>query len=65
MIDQQTRDELESLIDRCNLVAIVGTLAELCHEKAEHVATNWQDATLAATWRRNARSLERAANSLE
>lgn len=42
--------EVEQLIDRCGLATVVGALALICAEKAEHVRTNWQDKELAAAW---------------
>ena len=38
---------LEDMVDRHGLYAVAGMLAEVCHEKADHLATNWQDHTAA------------------
>ena len=52
---------LESLVDRYTLTGVLDALHVLCHAKAEHLRTNWQDDTSARTWDRDARVIERAA----
>ena len=49
-LDNTERDELEQLIDRTSLAAVLDGLAQICSEKAEHVSTNWQDKQLYAAW---------------
>lgn len=44
------KEELECLIDACGLQAVTEALSEITGLKAEHIATNWQDATLAKRW---------------
>jgi hypothetical protein len=34
---------LEELVDSRGLNAVLDTLADICHEKAEHIRCNWQD----------------------
>ena len=55
---------LEALVDGFSLPTVVSALADLCDEKAEHVATAWQDTTLAKTWAQAAVALNRAALKL-
>ena len=43
-------DDLEMLVDRCGLSSVLMALSEICGSKAEHIATNWQDASLAKDW---------------
>jgi hypothetical protein len=46
--DMQT---LEAILDRVGNARLVDALSRIASEKAEHVQTNWQDKTLARTWR--------------
>lgn len=60
---QLTNDEavvLEAMVDRCGLETVVGALAIICGEKAEHIRANWQDRTLAKAWGRCSTHLNRA-----
>lgn len=41
---------LEFLIDRTSVVEVLEALAGICQEKADHVATNWQDHGMARDW---------------
>lgn len=41
---------LEELVDACGLDLVLGALANICAEKADHVLTNWQDRALADAW---------------
>ena len=41
---------LEQLLDRNSLTGLLDALSEVCSEKQEHVATNWQDRALARIW---------------
>lgn len=41
---------LERLVDRNSLTAVLEALSEICGAKAERIASNWQDATLAKRW---------------
>ena len=47
----QDKDTLEKMIDTHGLPSVLEMLGDICHEKAEHIRTNWQDAALANTWR--------------
>jgi RES domain-containing protein len=49
-LTQQEKDQIEALIDCCGLSSVLMALSEICGEKAEHIAHNWQDATLAKHW---------------
>ena len=52
--------KLEALVDEKGLDTVVGTLSELCLEKASHVRENWQDELLAKTWEAQAKVLDKA-----
>lgn len=43
-------DELEAMIDLNGLDAVLESLACICHEKAEHISSNYQDRSLATAW---------------
>lgn len=53
-MDAQAVEQLESLIDRFSLPAVVDCLGDICQGKAEHLTTNWQNPEGAAVWQRNA-----------
>lgn len=44
------QDTLEKLVDACGLDLVLGSLANICAEKAAHVRHNWQDEKLARQW---------------
>lgn len=52
-------DTLEQLIDRASLQEVLSALADVCHEKAEHLRCNWQDESTARTWQRDGAALDR------
>lgn len=56
---------LEKMIDAYGNAQIADALARIAHEKAEHVSHNWQDQTLARTWKRVARRYEKQIPGLE
>lgn len=58
-------DLLESLVDKTSVSQIVEGLALICHMKAEHIATNWQDAVTAKAWVKGATWLNMVALRLD
>lgn len=58
--DKPQFDWLEQTVDQLTLARVLELLCGICHEKAEHVATNWQDKPLAQAWRRMALVLDKA-----
>jgi hypothetical protein len=42
--------QIEALIDAAGAAAVLVAVANICGEKAEHIASNWQDANLAKRW---------------
>lgn len=58
MTTHELQDVLEEFIDQNHLCNAVDALAEVCRNKSEHLACNWQDASAAADWARAARSLD-------
>ena len=61
-LTQQELDTLEALIDRTSLTAVVEALGDICHEKAEHVLTTWQDRPRSQSWRAAGFKLAKAAD---
>lgn len=41
---------LEALVDKYSIETVIEALSQICSAKAEHIATNWQDAHLAKRW---------------
>lgn len=63
---QSTHDHktnLELVIDATSLRSVLEMLAEICHEKADHLASNWQDHTSARAWVKAAKTIHRCAES--
>jgi len=44
--------QLEEMIDQSSLNDLLEMLAEVCHEKADHLRSNWQDEAAARDWER-------------
>jgi hypothetical protein len=55
----ELENELERLLDKHSLGIILNVLTDICHAKAEHVRTNWQDEELASSWEYNAKQLDK------
>ena len=49
-LDKDERVALEYVMDVCGVDEVLMALSEICGEKAEHIAVNWQDAGLAKRW---------------
>jgi len=52
MTEQEYLDLIESSVDAIGLRRTVATLSRICHEKADHIDSNWQDHVLSARWRK-------------
>ena len=64
-MDRTDSERLEALIDAHGLSLVMAELAEICHGKAEHLATNWQDTRTAKLWSRDAERIATVSNKLE
>jgi hypothetical protein len=49
-----TDTELEQLIDKLGLAAVLKTIASICSEKADHIRASYSDEALAYDWDRAA-----------
>ena len=59
-------DALETLIDQYpTLTEFLAAVSDICHEKAEHIASNWQDAETAKAWRRTAVTVAKASAAVD
>ena len=52
-------DLIEQQIDRYSLTVVLDALEEICHGKAIHLASNWQDTSSAKVWSQAASRLDR------
>lgn len=48
MVD--VNDFIEQVIDGSSLGDVLGMIASICSDKAQHVESNWGDGQLADTW---------------
>ena len=53
--------ELEKYIDSYGLKAVIDSLSEIAHDKATHIAENWQDVALAKIWTKRGNLLNEVA----
>ena len=58
-MDSEFMVRLESLVDEASLVQVLETLSEICHAKAEHLETNWQDAASGKVWTAQGKLIEK------
>ena len=49
---------LEELVDQLTLGAILELLERICHKKAEHLRTHWDDEHSAKLWEKAAKQIE-------
>ena len=43
-------EQLENMIDRSSVASVLRAVETIMREKSDHIASNWQDATLARAW---------------
>ena len=55
----KNQEELEVFIDRVGLYDTMGLLYDICHGKAEHFRSNWQDENSAKAWERQAKYIDK------
>lgn len=56
--------DLEVLVDGSKMSDVLRALVTIARGKAEHVRTNWQDASLAKEWERTATRIEQCADKI-
>jgi len=47
---EELKEKIEAIVDATSVREVLDALEEVCHEKAEHVRSNWQDEGLAIAW---------------
>ena len=58
-------ETLEKLVDAYGLHGVLGVLCDVCYDKANHIASNWQDTALANMWDSWAKTLDHTAARAE
>jgi len=51
---------VEGLVDSYGLGAVLQALVSMCHGKADHLRSNWQDEHGARVWEKAARAIDKA-----
>lgn len=54
----QRMADLEAMIDSTSLAVVLGALAVICNEKADHLRMGWGDPHTAARWDKAARKID-------
>ena len=57
-------DQIEALIDAHGLYAVTLALVEVCGDKAEHLATSWQDYDAEKRWHKAAKAFDKTHTAL-
>lgn len=65
MASQKDQDALENLLDKLGVRGLLEALSIIAVEKADHVATNWQDQRLARRWEKLAGRFQTAARTVD
>lgn len=60
----QEQTDLEMLVDRHGLFAVLDSLSGICGGKAEHLRGNWQDENAARDWEKAESAVDRAASKV-
>ncbi len=61
-MDDELKAAIEAYIDKYCAESVLYRVAEVCHAKAEHLRSAWQDMDTAKVWTAQARSIEYAAS---
>jgi hypothetical protein len=64
-MEARVLEVLEKLVDAHGLHGVLEALREVCYNKANHIASNWQDTALANVWDSWAKSLDHTAARAE
>jgi hypothetical protein len=54
-------NELEQIIDKTSLSAVLCTISEICYGKEDHLVSNWQDQDTAKQWHKAGRIVDSCA----
>ena len=61
MTRQEMEEFAEQAIDSHGVEGLLTAIVDVCHAKADHVETAWQEKGLARRWRLGAKRVEKAA----
>lgn len=56
---------LEALVDKHGLLHVLTALENICNDKAEHLAVNWQDVDTAKVWCRAADAINKSLTEVD
>jgi hypothetical protein len=56
--------QLEAIMDRTSLKAVLVAIAEICAEKAAHIRENWQDRVTAQPWATASAIVDKTADTI-
>lgn len=62
---QDLVQEIEKHVDAHGLLHVLTALELMCHEKADHIRTNWQDNATAKVWERDGQRIGRLLANIE
>ena len=55
---EELKETLETeFVDKSNLATVMEMLSDICHDKAEHLRSNWQDENTAKLWEHDAEAI--------
>lgn len=57
---QEDKGILEAMVDKHGMASVLEGLSCVCHEKAGHVLSNYDDRIMASAWRRGAARVDKA-----
>jgi Tfp pilus assembly major pilin PilA len=58
-------DTIEKYVDKYGLTTVLEHIEGICYGKADHLATNWQDARNANVWVAHANSIRKMIERIE
>jgi hypothetical protein len=57
--------ELERMVDTLGLAVVLEMLSQVCHEKADHIRTIWQDKQTAGCWDMDGSKIDKLATLIQ
>lgn len=61
-LNQQDFEELSEIVGELDWVDLKEELSNICHEKAEHISSNWQDEVTAQSWLEDDKTIRKIKN---
>ena len=63
--EREFKSQLEQLIDSKGMSYVLECIIEVCDEKSQHCAENWQDEKLAKQWYKTASKIDKFTAKIE